>query len=68
MSIRSHVYLSLRVTKMTEKNKMEKKFACKVCEYSTDRPSHLKVHIKAVHEKIKDHACGQCAQAFARKS
>ena len=44
--------------KMAEGGKQKKRFPCTVCEYSAASSAKLKLHVKGVHEKIKDHACG----------
>ena len=36
------------------------RFRCAHCNYKTSRGKDLKVHIKAVHDKIKDMKCEQC--------
>ena len=39
---------------------VKKTFDCAQCEYKATTSGHLKRHIKAVHDKIKDIACLQC--------
>ena len=31
-------------------------------------PSHLRDHVKSIHEKTKDHVCDLCGAAYGRKS
>jgi len=38
----------------------EKHFCCDNCEYKTLKKSHMKIHVKSVHEKVT-YACDQCA-------
>ena len=35
------------------------------CQYQTRRSKDLKMHIKAVHDKIKDQVCGECGASFS---
>ena len=39
---------------------------CRECGYVAKKESHLRLHIKGVHEKIKDHVCTECGYAAAR--
>ena len=40
---------------------MSKKiYQCPHCQFKANQPSWLKVHVKGVHDKIRDHACEQC--------
>ena len=43
-------------------------FKCNTCEYITKKASHLREHIKAVHDKIKDFKCLLCPYASSYKS
>ena len=45
----------------------DKKFKCRQCHYSSGYSSHIKQHIKAVHEKIRNHVCGKCGYAASKK-
>ena len=36
------------------------KYKCPSCPYMTDRPSRLKTHAKAIHDKIRDFECPNC--------
>ena len=38
----------------------EWRFPCSICEYATDHSAQLKIHVRAVHEKVEVHACGKC--------
>ena len=42
--------------------------ACPQCDYKTGNVSHLKTHVRTVHEQRRDHACPQCDAAFGRAS
>ena len=44
------------------------KFKCEMCPYSSKRKTHLKRHITAVHENIRNHVCGECGYAASRKT
>ena len=46
----------------------ELKFQCENCTYKAISRKDVKRHIKAVHEKIKDHICKECGFAFSRMS
>ena len=41
---------------------------CEKCSYTTAVPSHLKSHVEGVHEKIRNHVCGDCGFAASQKS
>merc|ERR1712012_835831 len=43
-------------------NIKDKRFACNYtgCNYTAIYNNHLQVHIKAIHEKIKDFSCNDC--------
>ena len=43
-------------------------FKCNTCEYITKKACHLREHIKAVHDKIKDFKCLLCPYASSYKS
>ena len=42
-------------------------FRCDLCQRPFKQISHLKRHIRDVHEKIKTHTCPVCKECFARK-
>ena len=44
------------------------KLRCEQCPYGTSRRSNLKSHIKAVHDKIRNHVCEKCDYASSQKS
>ena len=46
----------------------EKIFKCDKCPYTSYLNSTLKAHIKGVHDKIKNHVCGECGYACSHKS
>ena len=41
---------------------------CDMCPYETSFSSHLKDHVKAKHDNIKDNICQECGFGFSRKS
>ena len=45
-----------------------KKLKCDKCPYSSSNRSHLKYHIKGVHENIRDHVCQECGFAARQKA
>ena len=57
-----------RGVKLQNKSKEDERLKCYHCHYETFRKAHLEEHIKAVHEKIKDHKCEECDYASVRKS
>ena len=46
-----------------------KRFRCEQCEYRTSHKHHLKMHVKQVHDKIKDVKCDidQCEYVCSHK-
>ena len=48
------------------KEEERKKFACQLCPYETEAQKRFKLHVDAVHAKIKDHSCSVCARSFSR--
>jgi hypothetical protein len=36
------------------------RFKCTLCDYKCSRNSHLQIHIKRVHTRIRDFECNQC--------
>ena len=48
-------------------NFKEKKNKCEVCSRAFLSSSDLKIHEKAVHEKIKGYKCEQCEKSFFAK-
>ena len=52
-----------------QKNSQEKEplFPCTLCKYKATQQGHLKNHVRAVHERIKD-VCEQCNKEFADRS
>ena len=42
-------------------------FKCEQCPYVTIYKSSLNSHVKGVHDKIKNHVCEDCGNAFAQK-
>ncbi|KAI0676440.1 hypothetical protein C8Q78DRAFT_987095 [Trametes maxima] len=51
------------------KQPTDKKFICPRCGHGSARRNNLDVHIKAVHEGLRAHACSApgCTRAFSRK-
>ena len=47
--------------------KKEPLFPCTLCKYEATQQGHLKNHVRAVHERIKD-VCKQCNKEFADRS
>lgn len=47
--------------------KKEPFFPCTLCKYKATQQGHLKNHVKAVHERIKD-ICEECNKEFADRS
>ena len=43
------------------------KFSCKQCSYKATKKSAFNLHVKAVHEKIKDWGCEQCSFTSAHR-
>ena len=43
-----------------------KNFECQTCGKAFGWKSHLKTHVKTVHEGIKDHKCHLCDSAFGQ--
>ena len=39
---------------------------CPQCDFKTGNVSHLKTHVRAVHEQRRDHACPLCDAAFGQ--
>lgn len=54
----------IKLKKKTPKEK--KRHTCEQCNRSFDRPFKLKLHVKDVHEGIRDHACDLCDKRYAR--
>ena len=46
----------------------DKKYKCDHCPYQTHERRNLRNHIKGVHEKVRDHVCGECGYASSLKS
>ena len=46
----------------------EKKHSCELCTFKTYEKRTLKSHIKRIHEKIRDHVCGECGYASSHKN
>ena len=51
----------------TTNKKMDKKFKCEQCSYSSVHQYQMKGHVEAVHDKIKRFRCEECGYASARK-
>ena len=51
----------------TTNKKMDKKFKCEQCSYSSVHQYQMKGHVEAVHDKIKKFRCEECGYASARK-
>ena len=49
-------------------NRNSKPHICDKCSYNAAYKSHLKRHMRAVHEKLKPFICDLCDKQFARKS
>ena len=48
------------------KGKDKKLFKCELCPYEASK-THVNIHVRGVHQKIKDHLCKDCGSAFSRK-
>ena len=46
----------------------EKKFKCEKCPFKSFRRPNLKMHIKQVHEKIRDYVCDDCGYSSSQKA
>lgn len=44
----------------------EKKFKCDLCPHASHNKQSLRLHIRVVHEKIKDFACQFCGKTFGK--
>lgn len=59
--------ISLRAHKRTKHLGDRKIYICH-CGKNFNQNSHLHIHIKMVHEKLRKHPCSQCTKAFYFKS
>ncbi|XP_037933936.1 zinc finger protein 540-like [Teleopsis dalmanni] len=46
----------------------EKKFKCELCPHASHNRQNLRMHIKIVHDKIKDYACQYCGKTFGKSN
>ena len=46
----------------------ENKFLCEKCPYVSSYKSHLKVHVKSVHENVREFKCEECSYEANQKS
>ena len=53
---------------ITKELKIEMNVECASCGKMFKDKSELKVHVKKIHLKIKDHICDKCAKSFSCKS
>ena len=55
--------------KHTKRVHVEKKrnFFCKHCSKTFTRREHLAIHVKVLHDKIKDFSCNNCGNLFTDK-
>ena len=53
---------------MKEIKRAQGHHACSQCDAAFGRASHLRLHVRTVHEQRRDHACPQCDAAFGRAS
>lgn len=51
-----------------DKGARHERVQCDICTKVFSRKTHLKEHIKSVHDKIKAHKCKFCCREFYRKS
>lgn len=49
--------------KKTPKERM--RHTCKQCNRTFDRPNKMMLHVRKIHEGIRDHACDQCDKRYA---
>ena len=47
--------------------KTERNYSCQKCEYTSEKNEHMKMHIEAVHLKIKRYRCSVCDFAAYRR-
>ena len=59
---------ALFVSDITKQSNVERKFQCTSCDKRCKYQSELKVHVKRIHLKIKDHFCDNCDKSFSSKS
>ena len=45
----------------------KKVFVCSICDYATNKPSTLKVHISHKHENVRAFNCTECEKSFKAK-
>lgn len=53
-------------SKQVVNRSLKKKWACTLCDYSTDIKTGLRRHI-LTHTKAKPHKCGECGKCFTRQ-
>ena len=46
----------------------DKKFKCKLCQYTSNVSLHIKKHIEAAHKNTNNHVCGECGYVASRKT
>lgn len=46
----------------------ERKFKCHLCPHASHNKQNLRMHIKIVHDKIKDYACQYCGKTFGKSN
>ena len=56
------------ISDSTNEFKVEKNIDCASCDKVFKYESELKVHMKRMHLKIKDHFCKDCDKSFSTKS
>ncbi|KAA8491165.1 C2H2 finger domain transcription factor sebA [Porphyridium purpureum] len=49
------------------RGRVSKQHACALCSRAFTRVSHLKDHVRAIHEQTKPHSCGQCGKSFSAR-
>ena len=51
---------------MVKEIKSSKRCACSRCDSTFADASHLRTHVRMVHEKRRDHTCPHCPATFAQ--
>ena len=50
----------------TKTVKVKEQNICEICKKSFSRKSYLKLHVKTVHDEVKEYKCEICGKTFAR--
>lgn len=52
----------------TEAKVSSKPHSCELCQATFARSSHLRLHVRTIHEKLKPFRCGECSATFGHIS